>query len=682
MRLSIKSPLQKLLLGFSSLLLLLFPSPLSALDEGFYSANDILFYREDDSCTPTNVTSSIASDGGAQGDITIAQANIKQHHEDIKFITDNNPDFVTLNETGRRSVSQLEVSGYKAYRDNSFFKSERATNQAKSTAILWKTDRWSKVDTGREIIVPVYGPQEWDMGRAITWGVFRDNDGGTASVISLHHMINPNKYAGSPPNKPLRKQLYSEGMDRVASKVQELSALGPVIIGGDFNFQISDNENHGPRKKLAKVNMESTNDSLGRLRGTAIDYIFYTKNMTAKRHWAEPVGQGNNNSDHPYIYATLTADGSGGGTAEVKSENGCVCQGSSPSSILSGGDNEEKAFRFFTGKGLSSQQSAGIVGNMKAESGVQPMRLQNTASEVKTSSKDIKLDGLGWGLVQWTPPSKMVNPSIAAGKTYSDIDSLAFQLEFLWGQLTGTGVGNSAGEKAAGDHLKQQTTIDGSARSFMLKFERPRDQSENAQKHRSQLANEVFGKFNGGNSSTSPSTPGAFAADCNDGNGGGDVVSIAQAELAKEVVEIPSNCDTINGASAGVRGSCGPEIDKYTDGWREYWCADFVSWVYKEAGTPFTGGLSGGWRIPAVRNIEAWFRENATYIKNDAGVRPQPGDVYFMGISHTGIIEKVEGNTIYTISGNTSVDNTGNGKGVGRGSYTIGDSAIYGYGRL
>ena len=107
-----------------------------------------------------------------------------------------------------------------------------------------------------------------------------------------------------------------------------------------------------------------------------------------------------------------------------------------------------------------------------------------------------------------------------------------------------------------------------------------------------------------------------------------------------------------------------------------------MSWVYKEAGTPFTGGSSGGWRIPSVDGVKAWFQENATWEDNGPGVKPQPGDVYTMGISHTGIVEKVEGNTIYTISGNTATDNTGNGNGVGRGTYQIGSSAIEGFGRL
>lgn len=664
-------------LVIAAVVVTLSPSPLFALDEAFSIGNEIFYYSPEEICSPSSdisSPSSITSTGGTKGEITVAQGNIKQFKNEIPRLVENNPDFVTLQETGRLSVDQLTPRGYEGFRDSSFYKTQPATNQAKSTAVLWRTDRWEKVDAGREIIIDQKGPQEWDFGRAITWVVLKDSDGGTSSVMSIQHMVNPNKYPGTPPNMPLRKELYGKAMDKVAAKVQQLSGLGPVILAGDFNFQVADNDDYGPRRKLAKVNMESTFDSLGNIPGVAVDYIFYTKNVVAKKQSHMPKPNQAGRTDHPFVYATLSADGSGGGSAIVSN---CTCAPNASSLSLTGSNNAEKSYRFFIGKGYSAQQAAGIVGNMKAESGVLPMRLQNTSAEVETSSKDLDLNGLGWGLVQWTPPSKMVNPSRSKGVDYNEIDSLAFQLEFLYGQLTGTGIGAAANEKAAGDDLKKQTTINGSARSFMTKFERPADQSEAAQAYRSQLANEIFGLYNGSSGGISLET-GTSLSGCGNSNNG-DIVGIAQAELAKNVTEDPLGCDAGNPSAPG---SCGPEVDKYTDSTLEYWCADFVSWVYKEAGKPFTGGQSGGWRIASVDGVKAWFKEKATWINNGSGVKPQPGDVYTMGISHTGIVEKVEGDTIYTISGNTATDNTGNGNGVGRGQYKIGSSQIEGFGRL
>ena len=58
---------------------------------------------------------------------------------------------------------------------------------------------------------------------------------------------------------------------------------------------------------------------------------------------------------------------------------------------------------------------------------------------------------------------------------------------------------------------------------------------------------------------------------------------------------------------------------------------------------------------------------------------PKPGDQIFFGTSldnatHTGLVEKVDGSTVYTIEGNT-------GDQVARRHYSIYDSAILGYGR-
>lgn len=362
--------------------------------------------------------------------------------------------------------------------------------------------------------------------------------------------------------------------------------------------------------------------------------------------------------------------------------SGDVCDSSS-SIQLEGSDNQQKAFNFFVSNGYSEQQSAGIVGNMIAESNVSPMRLQGTPPNKETSSSTAKDSLSGWGLVQWTPAGKMINPSKQSGKEYAQIDTLEHQLQFLSEQLNGTGTGAKISEKAAGDDLKKQTTIDGSARSFMTKFERPEDQSESAQKARSKLANAVFGKYSSGGVDVGETSSEPTTTDTDTGCSAvstGDIVSIAQAELKKNIKENPIGCDAGNPSK---KGSCGAEVDKYTDGTLEYWCADFVSWVYKTAGKPFTGGASGGWRIASVSGVRAWFEKNGRYTQNGPGVTPKPGDTYMTaGESHIGIVEKVEDGKVYTISGNTSVDNYSNGVGVGTTTYPLGSTDISGYGSL
>src|SRR4029077_13877563 len=56
-----------------------------------------------------------------------------------------------------------------------------------------------------------------------------------------------------------------------------------------------------------------------------------------------------------------------------------------------------------------------------------------------------------------------------------------------------------------------------------------------------------------------------------------------------------------------TRTNAGPWVATFTDGNAEAWCADFVSYVLRLAGRPFTGGVSGGWRIPAAAGVRDWF---------------------------------------------------------------------------
>src|SRR5258708_7559607 len=62
---------------------------------------------------------------------------------------------------------------------------------------------------------------------------------------------------------------------------------------------------------------------------------------------------------HPYYDPAATSCGSGGAIA------------------LTGNDSIEQAYIFFIQKGLSPSQSAGVVGNMKWKSGLDPQNIQN-----------------------------------------------------------------------------------------------------------------------------------------------------------------------------------------------------------------------------------------------------------------------------------------------------------------
>nr|WP_167217986.1 phage tail tip lysozyme [Kribbella shirazensis] len=144
---------------------------------------------------------------------------------------------------------------------------------------------------------------------------------------------------------------------------------------------------------------------------------------------------------------------------------GCSCIDGN----LSGANNQQKAFNFFVQNGYTKEQAAGIVGNMIAESGVEPARLQNTPPGTVSMPEQVVDSPLGWGIVQWTPAGKMIEPSRDDGAQDEMIASLAFQLDFLVKQLNGTG---PLPELAAGNAIKSATTVDEAAYEFGHKFER------------------------------------------------------------------------------------------------------------------------------------------------------------------------------------------------------------------
>lgn len=108
---------------------------------------------------------------------------------------------------------------------------------------------------------------------------------------------------------------------------------------------------------------------------------------------------------------------------------------------------------------------------------------------------------------------------------------------------------------------------------------------------------------------------------------------------------------------------------------RVEWCACFISWVMNEAGLIENGSMPKFAYCPT--GIQ-WFKEHQQW--KPRGSIPQPGDVIFFdwqvdGISdHVGIVERVEGNIVYTIEGNSINDE------CRQRNYEINSRYIYGYG--
>lgn len=382
-------------------------------------------------------------------------------------------------------------------------------------------------------------------------------------------------------------------------------------------------------------------------------------------------------SDREKAHRNITFTGGG----EEKEENPCTGESTS----LTGNNNPEKGFNYFVQKGFTEKQAAGIIGNFMVESGMNPKRVQGSGV---IESKTLPSSG-GYGLAQWDDRKTLLGAYTKSKKTNPQdraLYDLGHQLDFVMFELKGpTNVNDpnfpdlsGSTEAPAFEDFKKTTTIQEATTVWREKYERP---GKDASAERLAAANKAYGDFATGAGSPAPDAISETeTATC---GGSGDIVSIAQAELKKKVMEDPIGCDAGN---PSVSGDCGKEVNKYTDSTLEYWCADFVSWVYKTAGTPFKGGSSGGWRIPSVEGVRDYMKANGTYIANSSGSPdPKPGDVYVINDGvHIGIVVKVQDGDLYAISGNTSTENYSNGVGVGDTIYKDykSNSSITGYGGL
>lgn len=89
------------------------------------------------------------------------------------------------------------------------------------------------------------------------------------------------------------------------------------------------------------------------------------------------------------------------------------------------------AFSYFVGKGLSPNASAGIVGNLIQESGVDPNEPN------------------GGGIAQWTDPGRNQKLHDYAAASGQPVNSLAAQLGFVWYELNTSYAGTLAALKTA-----------------------------------------------------------------------------------------------------------------------------------------------------------------------------------------------------------------------------------------
>lgn len=168
-----------------------------------------------------------------------------------------------------------------------------------------------------------------------------------------------------------------------------------------------------------------------------------------------------------------------------------------------GNVQEKEIWDFFTKKGLNAYAVAGLMGNLFAESGLNPCNLQNTynnklgmGDEEYTKAVDAGSygnfvnDSAGYGLAQWTfytRKQELFDYAKAAGVS---IGNLAMQLAFLWEELQGY--------KSVMDTLKNATSVRAASDAVLTGYEKPADQSENVKKQRAGYGDGYYRKYAGG----------------------------------------------------------------------------------------------------------------------------------------------------------------------------------------
>lgn len=162
---------------------------------------------------------------------------------------------------------------------------------------------------------------------------------------------------------------------------------------------------------------------------------------------------------------------------------------------------EEFIWSFLKAQGFTDAGAAGLMGNLYAESGLRPNNLQNSY-EGKLGMADAEYtemvdrgtytnfgnDRAGYGLAQWTYPSRkaaLLAYAKAAGKSIGDLE---MQLGFLMKEL-------SAGYKAVLNVLKTATGVRAASDAVLLQFERPADQSESVKARRASYGQKYIDKY-------------------------------------------------------------------------------------------------------------------------------------------------------------------------------------------
>lgn len=165
--------------------------------------------------------------------------------------------------------------------------------------------------------------------------------------------------------------------------------------------------------------------------------------------------------------------------------------------------NEQKIWNKLINAGLTAAGAAGLMGNLYAESGLNPINMENQyerklgfTDETYTRAVDAGTyanfanDCAGYGLAQWTYCTRKTNLLAFAKNRECSVGDLDMQVDFLLHELR-------TDYPAVWRTLTTADNVRAASDAVMLQFERPADTSETARRRRAQFGVQFYEKLAG-----------------------------------------------------------------------------------------------------------------------------------------------------------------------------------------
>lgn len=177
-----------------------------------------------------------------------------------------------------------------------------------------------------------------------------------------------------------------------------------------------------------------------------------------------------------------------------------------------GSATERTIWNYFIVKGMSPAGVAGLMGNLYAESGLNPQNLQNTyekrlgftdaeytAAVDSGSYSNFARDSAGYGLAQWTYWSRKEAMLNYAKKTGESIGDLMMQLDFMYEELKGYA--------AVFQVLRTARTVKEASDIVLTKYERPADMSNTVKTKRASFGQAYYDYYTSKEANTMSNSP-------------------------------------------------------------------------------------------------------------------------------------------------------------------------------